>query len=82
MMFGKQKRVFIQFLMGLILTLTASGILTTLKDVGVDLSNPQTILSNQYAQILNNTLFSLFYIALPFAAMILIDIRAIIKTKR
>jgi len=81
-MFGKQKRVFIQFLIGLILTLTASGILTALKGVGVDLSNPQTILSNQYAQILNNTLFSLFYISLPFVAMIIIDIRAILKTKK
>jgi hypothetical protein len=76
LMFGKQRRIFVQFLIGLILTLTASGILAGLKAVGVDLSNSHVILSNPYAQVFNNAYFSLFYLSLPFVSMIIMDLRA------
>ena len=82
MMFGKQKRIFIQFLVGIVLTLTASGILAALKAIGLDLSNPNTVLANSYAQIFSNSLFSLFYLSLPFICMIVIDLRAIQKTRK
>jgi hypothetical protein len=54
LIFGQQKRIFIQFLIGLILTVTASGIFEGLKAVGVDLSNPHTLLSNSYAKIFSS----------------------------
>jgi hypothetical protein len=64
------------------LTLTASGILAALKAIGLDLSNPNTVLANSYAQIFSNSLFSLFYLSLPFICMIVIDLRAIQKTRK
>ena len=82
MMFGKQRRIFLQFLVALFLTLTASGILAALKDVGLDLSNPNTVLSNSYAKVFNNALFSGLYPSLPFICMIVIDLRAIMKSKK
>ena len=82
LMFGKQKRIFLQFLVGLILTLTASGLLTALKDIGLDLSNPNTVMSNSYAHVFNNALFSGFYLSLPFICMIAIDLRTMKKWKK
>jgi hypothetical protein len=82
LMFGPQRRLSLQFLVSLFLALTIQGILGTLKGVGLDLSNPRTILSNSYARIFNNSLFSLFYLSLPFVVMVAMDLRAIGKAKR
>jgi len=82
LMFGKQRRIFIQFLVSLVLTLTASGIFAALKGVGLDLSNPKIVLSNSYAQVFSNAVFSVFYLSLPFICMIVIDLRAMRKRKK
>jgi ABC-type methionine transport system permease subunit len=66
----------------LVLTLTASGIFAALKGVGLDLSNPNTVLSNSYAQVFSNAVFSVFYLSLPFICMIVIDLRAMKKRKK
>jgi hypothetical protein len=79
LIFGKQKRIFIQFLIGLLLTVTASAIFEGFKRLGFDLSNPATLLSNPYAQIFNNALFSFFFLSLPFIFMIVVDLRVMAK---
>ena len=77
LIFGKQKRIFIQFLIGLILTMTASALFEAIKIAGFDLSNPNTLLANPYAHIFSNGLFAFFYLSLPFIFMIFVDLRAI-----
>ena len=81
LIFGQQKRIFIQFLIGLALTITASGIFDGLKAIGVDLSNPKTLLSNSYAKVFNNAAFSFFFLSLPFLFMIAVDLRTMIKQR-
>ena len=79
LIFGKQKRIFIQFLIGPVLTVTASVIFEGFKTLGFDLSNPNTLLSNPYARIFNNSYFSFFFVSLPFIFMIVVDLRAMTK---
>ena len=82
LVFGQQKRISIQFLIGLVLTLTASAIFDGLKAVGFDLSDPKTLTSNSYAQVFGNAVFAFFYLSLPFLFMIFIDLRAIFKQRK
>jgi hypothetical protein len=79
LLFGQQKRIFTQFLIGLILTVTAAAIFEGLKTVGFDLSNPNTLLSSSYAQIFRNDIFAFFYLSLPFIFMIVVDLRAMAR---
>jgi hypothetical protein len=37
------------------------------------------LLSNPYAQIFNNALFSFFFLSLPFIFMIVVDLRVMAK---
>jgi hypothetical protein len=82
LIFGQQKRIFIQFLIGLILTVTASAIFDGFKIMGYDLSNPNTLLSNPFAKVLGNGALAFFYLALPFIFMIAVDLRAMTKQRK
>jgi hypothetical protein len=82
LIFGKQRRIFIQFLIGLALTVTASAIFDGLKAAGCDLSNPNTLLSNSYAKVFSNGYFAFFYLSLPFIFMIIVDLRAMAKQRK
>lgn len=79
LIFGKQKRIFIQFLIGLALTVTASAIFDGFKTIGLDLSNPNTLLSNPYARVFSNAIFSFLFLCLPFIFMIIVDLRSIMN---
>jgi hypothetical protein len=82
LIFGKQRKIFIQFLIGLVLTVTASGLFAAIKIIGFDLSNPNTLLANPYAHIFSNGLFAFFYLSLPFIFMIVVDLRDMTKSRR
>lgn len=82
LIFGKQRRIFIQFLIGLALTFTASALFDAAKWLGWDLSNPKTLLANRYAQIFNSALFSALFLSLPFVFMIAMDLQAMLKARK
>lgn len=82
LIFGQQKRIFIQFLIGLILTVTASAIFDGFKIMGFDLSNPNTLLSNPFAKVLGNGIFAFLFLSLPFIFMIVVDLRAMTKQRK
>jgi hypothetical protein len=80
LMFGHERRLSIQFLVSLGLTLAGSTLLGLLGSVGVDLANPN-VLSDPFAAVLGNAVFAWFYLALPFIFMLVMDWRAIKKKK-
>jgi hypothetical protein len=73
LMFGRERRLTIQFIVSLALTLTGSALLGLLHLVGLDLTNPNVI-SQPFTQLFNNVLFAFFYLALPFIFMAAIDL--------
>jgi hypothetical protein len=80
LMFGKERRLSIQFLVSLVLTIAGSTLLGALGGVGLDLSDPY-MLSSPFTWIFGNGLFAGFYLALPFIFMLVLDIRALRKRK-
>lgn len=80
LMFGKERRLSIQFLVSLLLTIAGSTLLGALGGVGLDLSDPN-MLSSPFTWIFGNGFFAGFYLALPFIFMLALDIRAIRKRK-
>ncbi len=72
-MFGKERRLTIQFLVSLALTLTGSALLGLLHVVGLDLSNP-SFLSQPFTLLFGNVFFAFFYLALPFIFMVAVDL--------
>ena len=72
-MFGKERRLTIQFMVSLALTLTGSALLGLLHLVGLDLSNP-SVLSQPFTLLFGNVFFAFFYLALPFIFMLAIDL--------
>ena len=78
LMFGRERRLSIQFLVSLVLTLAGS---TLLGILGLDLSDPK-MFSGQFAWLFSNAFFAAFYLALPFIFMLALDIRALKKHKK
>ncbi len=81
LMFGKEKRLTIQFLVSLALTLTGSVLLGLLTSAGLDLGNPN-VLSQPFTQLFGNVYFAFFYLALPFIFMVAIDLRVLKKKNK
>ena len=81
LIYGKERRIFIQFLVCLGLTLTGSVLFDVLKGYGLDLSDPNLILSNSFTHLFSNIFFAIFYLSLPYVFMIAIDLRSIKKGK-
>jgi hypothetical protein len=79
-MFGKERRLTIQFLVSLALTLTGSALLGLFHLVGLDLSNP-SVLSQPFTILFGNVFFAFFYLALPFTFMVAVDL-GLMKIKK
>ena len=71
---GKQRSVFVQFFVCLILTLTGFVLLDALKGYGWDFSDPAALLANPFTQLFSNLLFAVFYLSLPYVLMLGIDL--------
>jgi hypothetical protein len=80
LMFGKERRLSIQFLVSLALTLTGSALLALVNAAGVNLANPG-MFASAFAVLFGNAFFAVFYLALPFIFMLAIDLRALKKRK-
>jgi hypothetical protein len=80
LMFGRERRLTIQFMVSLALTLTGSALLGLLHLVGLDLSNPN-ILSQPFTLLFSNVFFAFFYLALPFIFMVAVDL-GLMKIKK
>ncbi len=80
LMFGRERRLSMQFLVSLALTLVGSTLLGALGGLGMDFSN-QNLLSGSAAGVFGNAFFAWFYLALPFIVMLTIDLRAAKKGK-
>ena len=79
-MFGRERRLTIQFMVSLGLTLTGSALLGVLNLAGLDFSNPNT-LSQPFTLLFSNVFFAFFYLALPFIFMLLVDL-GLMKIKK
>jgi len=79
-MFGKERRLTMQFLVSLALTLTGSALLSLVHLAGLDLSNP-SVLSQPFTLLFSNVFFAFFYLALPFIFMVAVDL-GIMKIKK
>ena len=79
-MFGRERRLTIQFMVSSGLTLTGSALLGVLNLAGLDFSNPNT-LSQPFTLLFSNVFFAFFYLALPFIFMVLVDL-GLMKIKK
>ncbi len=80
LMFGRERKLTIQFLVSLALTLTGSALLGSLHLVGLYLSNP-SVLSQPFTILFGNVFFAFFYLALPFIFMVEVDL-GLMKIKK
>jgi hypothetical protein len=80
LMFGRERRLSIQFIVSLALTAAGSAVLALLGEAGVDLSNP-SVLSGPFTAVFGNAVFAFFYLALPFIFMLVMDWRYMQKRK-
>ncbi len=81
LIFRGEKRISIQFFVSLALTGTATLIFDFLKGYGVDLTNPNNILSSFFAPVFGNVFFAVFYLCLPYIFMVAVDLRLNKKIK-
>ena len=72
-MFGKERKLTMQFMVSLGLTVAGSALLGVLDVVGLDLSNPN-VLSQPFTLLFGNVFFAFFYLALPFIFMLAVDL--------
>ena len=81
LMFGRERRLSIQFMVSLGLTAAGSAVLELLNWVwGPNLANPDVI-SGPFTVVFNNAVFATFYLALPFIFMLVMDWRYMQKRK-
>jgi hypothetical protein len=80
LMFGRERRLSIQFLVSLALTAAGSAVLALLGDAGLNLADP-SVLSEPFTAVLGNAVFAAFYLALPFIFMLVMDWRYMQKRK-
>jgi hypothetical protein len=73
LMFGRERRLTIQFLVSLALTFAGSVLLGLLHLIGLNLSNPN-VLSQPFTLLFSNVFFAFFYLALPFIFMAAVDL--------
>jgi high-affinity K+ transport system ATPase subunit B len=81
LMFGRERRLSVQFLVSLGLTLIGSTLIGLLSQTGLDVSNPN-VLSSPFNAVFGNAAFAWFYLALPFIFMLIMDFRASKKRKK
>jgi hypothetical protein len=79
-MFGKERRLTIQFIVSLALTLTGSALRGLFHLVELDLSNP-SFFSKPSSLLFGNVFFAFFYLALPFIFMAAVDL-GLMKIKK
>ncbi len=79
-MFGKERRLTIQFIVSIALTLTGSALLGLLSNVGIDFSNPN-FLSQPSFILFGNVFFAFFYLTIPFIFMVAVDL-GLMKIKK
>ena len=79
-MFGRERRLTVQFFVSLALTLTGSALLELFHAAGLDLSNP-SFLSQPSNMLFGNVFFAFFYLALPFIFMVAVDL-GLMKIKK
>ncbi len=79
---GKERSVFVQFIVCLSLTLTGFVLIDFFySSYGFDLSNSAILLSNPYTQLFTNLIFATFYLSIPYVLMFGIDYRCRRKRK-
>ena len=81
LIFGRERRLSIQFFISLALTIVSGALIDLFKGVGLDISNPHLMIPSFYPQIFNPAV-SFIFLALPFIFMITIDLHLIKKIKR
>ncbi len=79
---GKERSVFIQFLVCLIITLTAFVVIDVVKGYGYDISDPTTVYSSWYGGLFSNPIFAAAYLSVPYIFMLTIDWRGRKKKKQ
>ncbi len=79
-MFGRERRLTVQFIVSLALTVTGSALLGLLYLLGLNLSNPN-VLSQPFTLLFSNVFFAFFYLALPFIFMVAVDL-GLMKIKK
>ncbi len=83
LLLGKERSVFLQFIVCLSLALLGIILIDTLQSsYGFDLSNPEVLLSFPYMQIFTNVFFAVFYLALPYIFMAALDYNSRKKRKQ
>jgi hypothetical protein len=80
LMFGRERRLSIQFLVSLALTAAGSAVLVLLGGADLNLTSPD-VFSGLGALVFGNAVFAGFYLALPFFFMLAMDIRSMRKRK-
>jgi hypothetical protein len=80
LMFGRERRLSIQFLVSLALTVAGSTVLELLKVAKLYVDDPN-VLSSPFTAVLGNAVFASFYLALPFIFMLVMDWRYMQKHK-
>jgi hypothetical protein len=79
-MFGKERRLTIQFIVSLALTLMEQAFLSLFHLAGLDLLNP-SFFSRPSSLLFGNLFFAFFYLVLPFIFMAAVDL-GLMKIKK
>jgi hypothetical protein len=79
---GKERSVFVQFIVCLALTLTGFVLVDVLNtQFGINLTDPSAVMANPYMGLFGNLFFAAFYLSVPYILMLSIDYRSRKKRK-